>query len=158
MAEIDKVLIDDNDRVRQMFATFRRQPNDLDLAMAICGELTMHANIEEEIVYPALAEIDEGLAEESQAEHDDAKELIAEIEAFEEPEPRLRLLMTALEESVRHHMAEEEREVFPILNGPLLGDAVDMGRRAFNLRQEALGSDDRPKALPSRSGMANLGW
>jgi hypothetical protein len=55
----------------------------LSLARRICNALTMHAQIEEEIFYPALRKaIDQpGLLDEAEAEHQEAKELIAQIVA-----------------------------------------------------------------------------
>jgi hemerythrin superfamily protein len=57
------------------------------IAMKICDELTVHAQIEEEIFYPALREAigETGLLGEAQAEHQEAKEMIAKIQTTLSP-------------------------------------------------------------------------
>ena len=59
-----------------------------DLAMQICQELTVHAQIEEEIFYPALraAMKDTDLLDEAAVEHQTAKDLIAQIQGAGEPD------------------------------------------------------------------------
>src|SRR3954468_19685378 len=56
----------------------------MDLARQICHELTVHAQIEEEIFYPALrgAMKDTDLIAEAEVEHQSAKDLIAQIEGM----------------------------------------------------------------------------
>src|SRR3982750_2084702 len=56
------------------------------LADQICLELTVHAQIEEEIFYPALRSVikEEDLLDEAEVEHASAKDLIAQIQEGEE--------------------------------------------------------------------------
>ena len=51
---------------------------------SICRALSVHAQIEEEIFYPAVRKVigDDGLMDEALAEHAEAKELIAEIQGM----------------------------------------------------------------------------
>ena len=74
-------------------------------------ELTVHATIEEEIFYPAYlaATRDDALVEEAQKEHQQAKDLIAEIEDGDQIEP----LMARLQKAIEHHVKEERTEMFP---------------------------------------------
>ena len=55
------------------------------LAYQICLALTVHAEIEEEIFYPACREagVEEDTMDEADVEHDGAKKLIAEIEMYD---------------------------------------------------------------------------
>src|SRR5690606_35054170 len=59
------------------------------LAARICTELTVHAQLEEEIFYPAAraAIDDEELMDEATVEHASAKDLIAQIESMGADEP-----------------------------------------------------------------------
>jgi len=59
---IDAMLINDHMRIKRMFRGFTRWTGDHDLAMAIGYELTAHAAIEEEILYPFLRQVDARLA------------------------------------------------------------------------------------------------
>src|SRR6476469_3773311 len=75
----------DHRRVEGLFEDYEKASGDgrkQSLAEDICKDLTIHAQIEEEIFYPACeGKIDEDLLKEAYVEHDAAKLLIAEIEA-----------------------------------------------------------------------------
>jgi hemerythrin superfamily protein len=86
----------------------------VDLATEICQNLTAHAQIEEEIFYPALrAAIKEtDLIAEAEVEHGSAKELIAQIEAMDEPDEMYDAKVKVLGEYIDHHVKEERNEIF----------------------------------------------
>lgn len=86
-----------------------------ELSTHICGLLAVHAMIEEEIFYPAArqAGIDATLLNEAQVEHASAKDLIAQIGATDVADPLYDAKVTVLGEYVRHHVKEEEQELFP---------------------------------------------
>jgi hypothetical protein len=77
----------------------------------------VHAQIEEEIFYPAAYEaLDEDgndLLDDAEVEHATCKALIAEIEAMKVGEPLLDAKVKVLGEYVKHHVEEEETELFP---------------------------------------------
>jgi len=86
-----------------------------DLADKICLALTVHTEIEEKIFYPRARKgiDDEDLLDEAEVEHASAKQLIAEIQKMT---PRDRLFdakVKVLGEYVKHHVKEEENELFP---------------------------------------------
>jgi hemerythrin superfamily protein len=82
------------------------------LALEICLELTVHAQIEEEIFYPACeGKIDEDLLKEAYVEHDGAKVLIAEIEAGEPSDEFYDAKVKVLSEQIEHHVGEEEQRM-----------------------------------------------
>lgn len=84
-----------------------------DLAARICRMLTIHAACEEELLYPAAHEaIDEGLVYEAEVEHQSAKDLIARIEDADPEDDEFDAMVTVLGEYVRHHVREEEGELF----------------------------------------------
>ncbi len=76
---------------------------------------TVHAQIEEEIFYPAAYEAldDDDLLDEAEVEHASAKYLIAQIEASSPSEPLFDAKVKVLGEYVDHHVQEEEKEMFP---------------------------------------------
>lgn len=86
----------------------------LALAQKICSELTVHAQIEEEIFYPALREaIDEPeLLDEAQAEHQEAKALIAQIQGMGQADQTMDALVAELNRSIEQHVKEERDELF----------------------------------------------
>ncbi|RYZ13090.1 MAG: hemerythrin domain-containing protein [Comamonadaceae bacterium] len=85
-----------------------------DLAQRICKELTVHAQIEEEIFYPAVrgAIKDNDLVNEATVEHASAKDLIAQIEQAEPGDPMFDAKVTVLGEYIDHHVKEERNEMF----------------------------------------------
>ena len=86
-----------------------------DLAMQICQELTVHAQIEEEIFYPTLREVlknDLDLLDEAEVEHGTAKDLIAEIQQAQEIDGKFDAKVIVLGEYIDHHVKEERNEIF----------------------------------------------
>jgi len=80
-----------------------------------CEKLTVHASIEEEIFYPAAREIDEAesLLNEAEVEHNTAKDLIATLDSMDASDPMFSATFTVLSEYIKHHVKEEEGELFP---------------------------------------------
>lgn len=112
------------------------------LAAKICSELTVHAQIEEEIFYPALREvIDEPeLLDEAEAEHQEAKELIAQIEAAEGG-PAMDELVTQLARAIEHHVKEERDHLFPKARAAEGLDLDELGARLRERQQELMGEE-----------------
>ena len=82
------------------------------LAEEICLELSVHAEIEEEIFYPACeGQVDEDLLKESYVEHDGAKVLIAEIMNVTPSDEFYDAKVKVLQEEIEHHVKEEERRM-----------------------------------------------
>ena len=82
------------------------------IATQICLELIVHAQIEEEIFYPACeGKIEEDLLKEAYVEHDGAKVLIAEIEAGSPDDEYYDAKVKVLSEQIEHHVEEEEKRM-----------------------------------------------
>lgn len=113
------------------------------LASRIGTMLTAHATLEEELFYPLAREalVDEAdLIDEATVEHATAKNLIALIEAASPDEALYDAKVTVLGEYTRHHVKEEEDEIFPKLKKTeldlgLLG--TEMARRKEQLMATA---------------------
>jgi hemerythrin superfamily protein len=86
-----------------------------ELAEQICQMLTVHAQIEEEIFYPAVreAEVEEDLLDEAEVEHASAKDLIAQIQSMSPEDDLYDAKVTVLGEYINHHVQEEEGQMFP---------------------------------------------
>ena len=120
MAEAEKMdaialLKKDHRTVEDLFADFEKASGDgrkQKLAMQICLELSVHAQIEEEIFYPACeGKVDEDLLKESYVEHDGAKVLIAEILGGEPTDEFYDSKVKVLSEEIEHHVEEEEKRM-----------------------------------------------
>ena len=110
----------DHETVTELFERFEKQKEKgasrqlQALATEICNEVKIHAQIEEEIFYPAVrehCEECEDLLDEADVEHASAKSLIAEIET--ESDDHFAARVTVLGEYIKHHVKEEQNELFP---------------------------------------------
>lgn len=105
----------DHQRVETLFRDFLSAGTDAatkaDLAQIICMELTLHAALEEELFYPAFGQAtgDDKLVQEAREEHEQAKQLMARIEAGGD----LDALVSELQRTVQHHVMEERLQIFP---------------------------------------------
>jgi hypothetical protein len=86
------------------------------LALKICDELTVHAQIEEEIFYPALRDASPDAAkllDEAEAEHQEAKQMIARLRSMDQADAAMDALVAELNRAIEHHVKEERDELFP---------------------------------------------
>jgi len=82
------------------------------LANEICAELTLHTQLEEEILYPAFRENlsdEKALVNEAKVEHDSAKVLIKEIQQMEADEELFDAKVKVLSEYIDHHVKERRK-------------------------------------------------
>ena len=108
----------DHREVEDLFERFEAADGDADkdvIAQKICLALKVHAQIEEELFYPRAREKtgDTDLVDEAVVEHMGAKTLIAQIESMKPGQPLYDAKVKVLSEQVRHHVEEEESELFP---------------------------------------------
>jgi len=139
------LLADDHRAVKKLFKQFQDAKDDAEkstIAAETCRQLTVHAQIEEEIFYPALRGASDKLddmLDEAKVEHAVAKDLIARIESGDKE--MLEANYTVLSEYVGHHVEEEENELFPaVIKAKIaLGDVAEQleARKAELLGQPA---------------------
>lgn len=117
-ADAIKLLKADHKEVKTYFKQYESLEDDDEkraLADKICLALTVHAQVEEEIFYPANREAidDDDLLDEAEVEHATAKQLIAEIREMDVNDRLFDAKVTVLGEYIDHHVQEEETEMFP---------------------------------------------
>ena len=103
------------------------------LAAKICNELKVHAQVEEEIFYPELRQAEgtgdvDDMLNEADVEHDGAKKLIAEIEASSADDELFDARITVLSEYIKHHVKEEQSDIFKAARKSSL-DLKEVGAR-----------------------------
>ena len=115
-----RILKADHKEVADMVKKFEsgRLSSDRKAAIArqICLALTVHAQIEEEIFYPAARDSvrsGEDILDEAEVEHDSIKQLVAAIEGSSPDDELFEARVTVLGEYVKHHVKEEETQLFP---------------------------------------------
>ncbi|WP_153159746.1 hemerythrin domain-containing protein [Zoogloea sp. 1C4] len=109
------------------------------LVAEICTELSVHAQIEEEIFYPAVkaALKDKLLVPEATVEHASLKDLIAQIEGVEPDGELYAAKVKVLSEYVKHHVKEEQNEMFPKAKATSL-DLAELGVQMAARKTELL--------------------
>lgn len=109
------------------------------LVEQICTELSVHAQVEEEIFYPAVkaAMKDHSLVSEAVVEHATLKDLIAQVEGIEPDGEMFDAKIKVLSEYVKHHVKEEQNEIFPKAKSTNL-DMAELGARLTQRKSELL--------------------
>ena len=133
----------DHQKVKQAFAQYEELGpyafvHKKKLADQICAELTLHTQLEEEIIYPAFREIlsdEKDLLNEAKVEHDSAKVLIKEIQQMQADEELFDAKVKVLSEYIEHHVKEEEDEMFPLLQKSDV-DLALLGEKLFQSKQQ----------------------
>jgi hemerythrin superfamily protein len=102
----------DHRKVEELFAAFESAKGSKAkqrIANEVCMELIIHAQIEEEIFYPAVKDaVEEEVYTEAHVEHDGAKVLIAEILDGNPEDEFYDASVKVLSEMIKHHVHEEE--------------------------------------------------
>ena len=115
-----KLIKDDHRTVEELFKKFQAagkgaKKTKQRLAEQIIQELTLHAQLEEQIFYPAAQELigDRDMVLEAEEEHHLVKTTISELRGMDASDERFEAKMTVLIENVKHHVKEEEKEMLP---------------------------------------------
>jgi hemerythrin-like domain-containing protein len=115
------LLKQDHGNVEELFRRFEAaDPSDaaelVRVRDKIVEHLSAHAAIEEQVFYPAvrakLGDVEAFTVLEGLEEHHVVKRTLSELEKLAPANDRFRPKMTVLVESVRHHVEEEENELF----------------------------------------------
>ena len=115
--DVFEMLKTDHRHVQDLFTKF--EDADKRARASIADEtltaLEVHAALEEELVYPAIAEVldDEDLVNEAREEHHVAKFLVKELRKMDAEDEGFSTKFKVLGELVGHHIEEEEGEMFP---------------------------------------------
>lgn len=118
--EVLELLRNDHKKVKQAFRKFEELDVDeegeaaQELVTQTCAELTVHATIEEEFFYPAAREAlsDVDILAEAEVEHAGAKMLIEKLKTLGPEDEAFKASFTVLGEYIKHHVKEEEGEMF----------------------------------------------
>lgn len=82
-----------------------------ELIDTIAEELEVHAQIEEEIFYPAVRSVS-GVVGHAREEHARVRSLIGDVEGRDPASPEFRERVRMLQQAVSDHVAEEEKQMF----------------------------------------------
>lgn len=118
MADVTKILEEDHREAESLFAQIRERSGAgrVDLVTELANALRLHMQVEETIVYPAIAKLIDGgagIVGEATSEHQAARRALADVEKLSPDEPGFDDALETLEADISHHVEEEEDEVFP---------------------------------------------
>lgn len=136
------ILTADHKRVSGLFKDYEKATTKVTkkkLVSQICTELSVHAQVEEEIFYPAVKQAmkDHELVPEATVEHSTLKSLIAQVEDVEPDGEMFNAKIKVLSEYVKHHVKEEQDEMFPKANATKL-NMMDLGDKITARKQELM--------------------
>ena len=155
------MLKSDHQKVKELFDKFEESKNSAAQGKIVANaiqELKVHATIEEELFYPSVRQqIDDedGMMPEADEEHHVAKVVIAELENMKGDEEHWKAKFMVLAESVRHHIKEEEGEMFPKAKKTAI-DFVALGEQMSELKKRLMREGVPPDAeaeMISKSGL-----
>jgi hemerythrin-like domain-containing protein len=146
------MLKQDHDKVKKAFKDFEKLDREdtetcQQLAMTVCEDLKVHTALEEEIFYPAVREAidDDDIMNEASVEHETAKMLIEQLENMQADDPNFHATFTVLGEYVKHHIEEEEDEMFPAAKKGDL-DFDSLAERMRERKEELVGEMEKEQA------------
>lgn len=132
----------DHELVSDLFAEYEEADSVKEkkqIAEQICNELTVHAQIEEEIFYPAVKKAlkDKELIPEAMVEHATLKSLVAQVEDEEPSGEMFDAKIKVMKEYVKHHVKEEQNEIFPKAKSTDL-DMNELGAKLSKRKEELI--------------------
>ena len=111
-----QALMQDHAYVRQLFQRYLSTQDDLVKQQAgpqICDALQMHTTLEEGVFYPHVQDIDPALVEKCEDDHQQADELLVQLQELQPGEAACDELMQQLRDAIIAHIEVEEQQLFP---------------------------------------------
>ena len=164
------LLKEDHERVDTMFKKYERMKvgdeRKQQLLEDILQEVRVHAQVEEELFYPALRTVLEEdskekelkLIDEADVEHQTIKWLMAELDGGRMEQPMMDARVKVMSEYVQHHVEEEEGQIFRAAKRSDI-DLEELGRQMDARKRELMGeaTGEEAGALGDVAGMAGAG-
>ena len=164
MATTDAITLlkDDHKTVEQLFKRFEKAgerafTEKRNVVDRIVEELAVHAAVEEQVFYPvvrATVSGSEDLTLESLEEHHIVKWVLSELDSMSPEDERFVAKVTVLIENVRHHVKEEEQDLFPKVRNELgrdtlrdLGEVMEKAKKAAPTHPHPRSPDTPPGNL-----------
>ena len=140
-----EMLKDDHRQVEALFKEYEQLADGDDvaakeaMATEICEMLTVHAQVEEEVFYPAARQVldKQEIIDEAEDEHADAKQLIAELEEMSPDDEAYDTTVRSLSDAIAHHVEEEENNMFPKLKQAGM-ETESLGEQMAERKQEIM--------------------
>ncbi|MGH3928141.1 MAG: hemerythrin domain-containing protein [Pseudonocardiaceae bacterium] len=129
MQDVAQIIANDHRRIEELLATLEsRQGDARRLVDQVIDELSAHTEAEEQVVYPAVRDMVPGggrMADQAIAEHKIMKQVLAKLEQSEPGALEFENTLTALVDSVRDHVPDEENQLLPALRAVIGQDKME---------------------------------
>lgn len=130
-----------------VLATFHRYRRDSPwwrkraIVSAACAALEIHTQLEEEILYPALARVDpdDDVLKKSKPEHDAIRQTMEQLRGMGPDNAAYDSLFMQLMRTVIHHVADEETVLLPRAERALEAELASLGAAMTRRRIQLLG-------------------
>src|SRR5438067_6480213 len=137
------LLKNDHRKVEKIFSEIEKgNGNRAQLFKELATELTVHAEIEEKLFYPAAKDADptKDLVLEAYEEHKQVKMVLGDLEKADKNTEHWMAGLKVLMEDVQHHVGEEENELFPKVKDKVLSkeELDDLGKRMEAMKAREL--------------------
>ncbi|TNH30048.1 hemerythrin domain-containing protein [Micromonospora orduensis] len=120
--DVVDILVADHREVESLFVELESRQGTPDyrrqIADVVIAELVRHAVAEEAYVYPTARKVlpdGDQIAEHEIAEHSDAERTMKDLESVDPSDSRFDELLAHLTGTIRHHVRDEENDLFPRL-------------------------------------------
>ena len=142
------LLKNDHRKVEKIFSQIEKGSGDREqLFTELVNELTVHAEIEEKLFYPAVknAKQTHDIVLESFEEHKQVKMVLADLAKADKKTEHWLAGLKVLMEDVQHHVGEEENELFPKVKDKVLSEQElkDLGMRMEEMKTRELAAAQR---------------
>lgn len=159
--DLIELIEQDHHEFERMFAELERGAHSADyrkqLVDHLIADLTRHAVAEEQLLYPtARDKLPDGdkLVDHEIEEHNEAEEVMKELEGLEPLHPEFEYRVTKLIDEVKHHLEEEESKLLPRVRAACsvdelsnLGKSFELAKKAAPTRPHPSGPDKPPANL-----------
>jgi hemerythrin superfamily protein len=147
-----KLLEKDHQLVKRLLAegedtTERAEKTRAELFARLKRELTIHEQMEEQVLYPALREISKSrdIALEGYEEHHVVDEIFSELEQTPPSDDTWAAKFKVARENLEHHIEEEETDMWQAARREFTRDELeDMGNRMLEIKRA--GQELMPRA------------
>lgn len=158
--DVIALLKQDHREVDSMFRRYRTlgaraMKSKQDLVHKIIRELSVHASVEEQILYPRMREVmREQMISHALDEHQEVKELLAGLQKMKPEDERFDGCVKELMKNVKEHVREEEGEMLPMLRKAL--DRDELVRMAEMMKIAKKTAPTRPHPMAPSTPPGNI--
>lgn len=146
------LLLEDHEEIKGLLGTLGAAgtasgPTKKEAFENLVWELVKHETAEEEVVYPALRQLDGGdaIADARIKEENKANKVLAELEKLDITSTEWDSKFSCLKSDVPAHASAEEKEVFPLLRKHQDGDHLVKMGKVLELAKKAAPTHPHPK-------------